>query len=104
MTSKKNYILKGIGAPEYYLGGNVDQLDAAWQRKGVFTALSALTCIANIHEKLQQMTGRDFPIRHDSPMSEAYHPELDETPMLSPSESLMYRAFIGSGNWVITLG
>ena len=28
---KKKFILKGIGEPEYYLGGNVAELDTAWQ-------------------------------------------------------------------------
>ena len=27
---KKDYVLKGVGAPEYYLGGNIDALDETW--------------------------------------------------------------------------
>ena len=30
-TLKEKYVLKGVGMPEYYLGGNVEQLDDAWQ-------------------------------------------------------------------------
>ena len=27
------YTMKGVGIPEYYLGGNVEQLDEHWQKK-----------------------------------------------------------------------
>ena len=37
-------------------------------------------------------------------MSEAYHPELDQTDLLSGPKCSMCQAFIGSGNWVVTLG
>jgi hypothetical protein len=37
-------------------------------------------------------------------MSDTYHPELDETEPLNASEASLYRGFIGSANWMITLG
>ena len=101
---KKDYILKGIGEPEYYLGGNVVDLDPAWKQQGVTTGLSAETYITNVVEKLQEMVGSKFPTKYDSPMSETYHPEEDDTPLLSPREASMYSAFIGSANWVVSLG
>ena len=61
---KKDFILKGIGEPEYYLGGNVVELDAAWQRQGVKTGLSAQTYIENVFEKLQQMVGCKFATKY----------------------------------------
>ena len=37
---KKDYILKGVGRPEYYLGGNVEELHPDWHSDGVRIALS----------------------------------------------------------------
>ena len=45
---KKTYVMKAIGAPEYYLGGNVIQLGEEWEKEGITTALSAETYIENI--------------------------------------------------------
>lgn len=56
---KKDYILKRIGELEYYLGGNVDQLDETWTVGGIRTALSARTYIANVTEKLELMLGEE---------------------------------------------
>ena len=101
---KSDYILKGVGAPDYYLGGNVNVLDEAWNRKGCYTALSAETYIKNVVHKLQEMSGRPKFPEVGAPMAEDYHPESDTSRLLDPAEASMYRAFIGSGNWVVTLG
>jgi hypothetical protein len=37
---KRDYILKGIGKPEYYLGGDVVELDATWHPFRINTGLS----------------------------------------------------------------
>ena len=39
-----------------------------------------------------------------TPMSEGYHPELDDSPLLSKGEASIFRSIIGSCNWIITLG
>ena len=96
--------MKGVGEPKYYLGRNVVELDTAWQQQGILTGLSAETHIENVFNKLQEMVGSKFPTKYDSPMSKAYHPEEDDTPLLNPMEASMYWAFIGSANWVVTLG
>lgn len=101
---KEDYVLKGVGAPDYYLGGNVNVLDEAWNRKGCLTALSAETYIENVVTKLQEMSGRPKFPAVGAPMAEDYHPESDTSRLLDGAESSMYRAFIGSGNWVVTLG
>ena len=44
-----------------------------------------------------------FP-KHKMPMSEEYHPELDEAPLCSPIEITKYKSLLGSANWIITLG
>jgi hypothetical protein len=57
---KKHCILKGVGEPEYLLGGNVEQLDEHWIKEGIFTALSAETYIGNVLEKLNLLFGGDI--------------------------------------------
>jgi len=36
---KEHYILKGVGEPRYYLGGDVLQLGDKWEKEGVSVAL-----------------------------------------------------------------
>jgi hypothetical protein len=48
---KKTYILKNVGIPEYYLGGNVEFLGEAWKNQGLGLAISAKTYIKNIIPK-----------------------------------------------------
>jgi hypothetical protein len=45
---EKTYMLKSVGIPEYYLGGNVEFLGEAWKNQGLRLALSAKTFIQNI--------------------------------------------------------
>ena len=101
---QEHYILKGIGKPEYYLGGNIDELDEQWNKQGVQTALSAQTYISNVTEKLEQMLGGKPFAKQKSPMSDEYHPELDDSPLLDSIRASQFRGFIGSANWTITLG
>jgi hypothetical protein len=102
---KRCYSLKGVGAPEYYLGGSIDDIvDKQWQEEGVFTALSARTYIENVMEKLELLCGVEQFHKANSPMNDIYHPETDETPLLDDEHASKYRGLIGSANWIITLG
>jgi hypothetical protein len=102
---QKSYSLKGVGTPEYYLGGNIDDVsDKQWVSDGVLIALSARTYIANVMEKLETLCGVEQFAKANCPMSDLYHPELDESPLLDDMHASKYRALIGSANWVITLG
>jgi hypothetical protein len=61
---EKTYMLKGVGIPEYYLGGNVEFLGEAWKNHGLGLALSAKTYIQNIIPKFEGHFGKDFkPIK-----------------------------------------
>jgi hypothetical protein len=101
---KRDYILKGIGMPEYYLGGNVDEIqESRYVNEGIVTALSARTYIENVVEKLEDLCATNFG-KFKTPMSALYHPEMDESPLLDELHTSMYRALVGSANWIITLG
>ena len=103
-TIKEDYILKGVGKPDYYLGGDVKELDNSWTRFGCYTSLSAETYISNVVTKLQELAGGpNFPAV-STPMDPNYHPEMDETPELDSHHASTHRAFIGSGNWLVALG
>ena len=41
---------------------------------------------------------------YSTPMSETSHPELDDSPILSPERHAKFRSLVGCANWFITLG
>jgi hypothetical protein len=47
---KQDYMLKGVGEPEYYLGGNVDPLDNTWKGDNISLGLSARVYVKNMVE------------------------------------------------------
>ena len=101
---KETYSLKGVGTPEYYLGGNFLKMDdPVLMAMGIKTALSARTYIDNSIEKFERMFGG--PIQESKfPMKEGLHPESDTSQPLSDEMATRYRAVIGSLNWVVILG
>ena len=101
---QETYVLKGVGEPEYYLGGDVIDLDRTYKKEGVHMALSAETYVKNIVEKYENLLKRDFHTRYSVSFDPDYHPELDTTPLLSPCEASIYWGLVGSANWLITLG
>jgi hypothetical protein len=101
---KETYSLKGIGTPEYYLGGNFHKVeDPELTAMDIKTALSAETYIKNSIEKFERMFGEEIHTQK-YPMKEASHPESDDSAYLSKERATQYRAIIGSLNWVVILG
>ncbi|MEM7375743.1 MAG: reverse transcriptase domain-containing protein, partial [Bacteroidota bacterium] len=106
---EKCFLMKGVGAPQYYLGGDVHTLDAQWQAQGLFHSFSADTYIGNCVPKMEAMMAPpDKPMYSFKttkvPMDPEYHPELDESPLLDPVDTSKYKSMIGSLNWILTLG
>ena len=95
------YELKGVGTPEYYLGGDVnikyveDEID--------YLETNARTYIKRICGKLEELMDWKFR-NYSSPEDPDYHPEIDETPFLQGDDISKYRMMVGSLNWLITLG
>ena len=78
---KREYTLKGVGKPKYYLGGNVEHpIDGYWDKLGINTALSAKTYIKNAVERFERLFEREFS-EENLPMSTGDHPELDDSPL-----------------------
>jgi hypothetical protein len=91
---EKTYMLKRVCIPEYYLGGNVEFLGETWKNQGLGLALSAKTYIQNVIPKFEGLFGKEFkPIK--TPMSEGYHPEVDDSALCTEDESAKYRSIIG---------
>jgi hypothetical protein len=100
---EKIYDLKGVGIPEYYLGGNVELLGDAWKNHGLGLALSARTYIQNVITKFEGLCGKEFkPV--NTPMSEGYHPETDDLALCTEDDSAKYKSKIGCCVWIIVLG
>ena len=101
---KKTYIMKDVGKPQYYLGGDVITLDEAWEKEGIDLAFSAETYINNTLPKLAKQCGLTDFRKYSTPFCESYHAELDESPLVPPDRISDYQSLLGSGNWIITLG
>ena len=97
------FSLKGTGMPEYYLGGDIDQVQWKDGCDGRTVALSARTYITQVCERVEKMF--EVELRHyASPMDPLYHPEIDQTSLLTPLMIPKYQMLVGCANWVVTLG
>ena len=100
------FAMKGVGRPEYYLGGNINftHEDDPWHQAGVITTISARTYVGQALERLGKLLEIPEFKAAKTPMSESYHPEIDDSALLSEKQHGHYRAIIGSLNWLVTLG
>ena len=76
---EKIYLLKNVGIPQYYLEGNEEFLGESWKNQGLRLALSARPYIQSIITKFESLFGKEFK-SIKTPMSERYHPEIDDSP------------------------
>ena len=98
---EKEYPLKGVGTPEYYLGCDVTTYKGPNGHMGITT--SAKTYIKCVCEKIEPLMG--WKLRnYGSPMEQEYHPKLDESALLDLDDISKYRMMVGSLNWMVTLG
>jgi len=70
-----NYKFKGVGVPEYYLGGNIKR-EKIKNSPFYFTVLSAKTYIKNIVNKIERLFDIKLKSYH-SPLKEGSHPGVD---------------------------
>jgi hypothetical protein len=95
--------MKGVGYPQFYLGGDVVEFPPTWKQHNVTFGLSSHTYIKNCVESLERMcdtTFRKVGVPHDP----NYHPELDNTELISAKDQSKYRSLLGSANWMVMLG
>ena len=101
---KSIYVMKGVGKPEYYLGGDIITLSPEWEKEGITTAFSAKTYIKNCIPKLAKMCEKEQFKAYKTPFREDYHPELDTTPLCDSEKTSKYKSLVESANWCIMLG
>jgi hypothetical protein len=102
--NKRDYMLKGVGEPKYYLGSNIEPLDTTcWKDDNVSLALSVRTYVKNMVGHFKATFGTELKLQK-TPMSNQYHPETDEMPLLDNRGATLYHRLIGSANWAVILG
>ena len=89
------YMMKDVGKPQYYLGGDILQLSPDWEKEGITGAFSAETYITNVLPKLAKSCGLKEFSKAKIPFSESYYPELNKTDLLSPGEISIYKSLLG---------
>ena len=99
---RKTYIMKGVGVPDYFIGAEYGRIKGNYTDRGVTSTWSAKTYLKNVIEKIEKIYGN---LRnYTCPMDPDYHPELDESELLSTEDISKYRMLTGSAQWAITLG
>ena len=92
-----NYKLKGVGVPEYHLGGNFgrDPDRTLWWGSQSYI------------EKMLKNYERQFgslPAKKSAPMADGDHPELDTSDLLDEEKKHLYMSMVGAMQWAVTLG
>ena len=97
LKHKFGYKLKGVGPPEYHLGGNFGH-----DKDGVLY-WGSKRYVEKLMDAYNRMFG-DLPMKKGTPSKNDDHPELDETPILSEDGIKQYQSMIGGLQWAVTLG
>src|SRR4029079_11555230 len=97
LTSKYGYILKGVGEPEYHLGGNFGR-----DKDGTLF-WGAKSYIEKMMANYERLFGKD-PKMYQSPLDKDDSPELDTSEFLDEKGISIYQSLIGALQWCVTLG
>ena len=103
LEKKYNYTLKGVGAPEYYLGADIKRVDKDVVDNGVLT-MGSTTYVKRCLENYERLLGLKPPKKVAQPMDTKYHPELDTTDLLDSRGRQIYWSLIGMLQWAVTIG
>ena len=98
LETKYHFKLKGVGVPDYHLGGNFGRDTDGTLFWG------AKTYIQKMMENYKRMFNGTLPKKCSSPMDKDDSPELDESPNLGPKGVRIYMSMIGALQWAVTLG
>jgi hypothetical protein len=95
----KEYTLKGVGPPKYYLGADMEKID---DPEKVFTMGSG-TYIDKCLTIYEQLFG-ESPKKVFTPLDPKDHPEMDTTAFLDKTGMHLYWKLLGMLQWAVTLG
>ena len=97
----KEFLLKSIGPPKYYLGNdyNYSETEKAW----------VVSCATYVKECVRRVeSDSDLNITplytHRTPLPDNCHPELDDSDLLKDSGIRKYQMLIGMAQWACTIG
>jgi histone deacetylase 1/2 len=91
------YKLKGVGEPNYHLGGNY------FRDPDGTLVWGAQKYITRLLENYERTYG-EMPPKYCSPMEKEAHPELDESALMGPEDIKKFQSHIGALQWCVTLG
>ena len=97
LVEEHNYKLKGVGPPEYHLGGNF------YRDANGTLAWGAKTYIQKLLKNYEIMFG-ELPKEWSAPLDKNDHPEIDNSYLLDEADIKKYQSLIGALNWAITIG
>jgi hypothetical protein len=99
---------ESIGPPKIYLGGHVlkVKLDNGVKCWAYSSSQYVQAAIQNAEEYLSKRDGVNWklPTKTETPLQRSYHPELDVSPELKPTDAAYYMSLIGMLRWIIELG
>ena len=78
---KTDFEMKGVGPPDYFLGGNFNYTDENWANEKIYMGFSSKTYIENVIPKFEELFEKNFK-SVKTPMDTKCHPEIDESPCL----------------------
>ena len=96
----KEYTLKGVGPPKYYLGADMERIN---EPEKVFTMGSG-TYIDKCLTIYEQLFGELPPKKVFTPLDPKDHPEMDTSAFLDKTGIHLYWKLLGMLQWAITLG
>ena len=97
---KKRYILKGVGEPTYYLGGDFERKETP---EKVLT-WGSKTYISRCLDRYEAMYHEKPRGNTYSPLDPKDSPETDTSPFCGPEEIKQYQTLMGMLQWAVTLG
>ena len=97
---EERYTLKGVGTPEYHLGGDIE-----WRTEPerVLT-WGSRTYVKRCLESYEKLFGAPPTKEVHAPLDPSDHPELDESPLLEQDGIQRYQSLMGMLQWAVTLG
>ena len=97
LSTKYKYILKGVGIPDYHLGGNFGRDPDGTLYWG------AKSYVEKMLGNFERIFGSQ-PKKYSSPLDKDDSPELDQSDELDEDKVRLYQSLIGALQWCVTLG
>ena len=102
LEERYKYRLKDVGPPKRYLGAIIGKYELDHNCTTWF--LTAQEYLEKALPIVEQKQGTLATNKVSTPLPSNCHPELDESPFLSPDDVELYQSYIGTLRWAVELG